>query len=189
MEGEHASLSGGICYSNLMAEQIIKKECHSVGCWQHLSLQPCVSIKAPGPSGGLFPLLFSISVFYLDLKWGLLRNSHLTASGAATFRSPFPRKVENAVACKRECCSPGRPCRSVQGGITIFRHAPCLGMRREGGDSRPAGIQRYLQKTPPSRLQGKPRLIEPSIIFVAKHILIVGLLWFLQSLKSLEIGH
>lgn len=102
MEGEHASLSGGICYSNFMAEQIIKKECHSVGCWQHLSLQPCVSIKAPGPSGGLFPLLFSIPVFYLDLKWGLLKNSHLTAGGAATFLRfpPLSTQVENAAACK-----------------------------------------------------------------------------------------
>lgn len=89
VEGEHASLSGGICYSNFIADQIIKKECHSVGCWQHLSLQPCVSIRGPRPSGGLFPLLFSFPVFYLDLKWGLLKNSHLPASGAATFRSPL----------------------------------------------------------------------------------------------------
>lgn len=46
----------------------------SVGCWQHFSLQLCVSIRGPGLSGGLFPLLFSISLFYLDLKWCSLNN-------------------------------------------------------------------------------------------------------------------
>lgn len=32
IEEEHASLSVRICYSNFMAGQIIKKECHSAGC-------------------------------------------------------------------------------------------------------------------------------------------------------------
>lgn len=44
---------------------------------------------------------------------------------------------------KRDPWSPGSPCRSVQGGITIFSHAACLEMQGggsaylEGGKSNP----------------------------------------------------
>lgn len=128
MEEGHASLSRGICYSNFMAGQIIKKECHSVGCWQRLSLQPCVSIRSPGLPGGLFLLLFSISVFYLDLKWSLLNILPLP------FYSPF-RKWEMLYCTRfhrRDLCSRGRWCRSVQGGITIFSFTVRLEMQRGG---------------------------------------------------------
>lgn len=140
IEEGHASLSGSICYSNFMAGQIIKKECHSVGCWQHFSLQPCVSIRSPGLSRGLFLLLFSISVFYLDLKWSLLNILLLP------FDSPF-RKWEMLCHMRfhmRDLSSRGRRWRSVQGGITIFSQCSVLKMQRREQGWEPARNNRPL---------------------------------------------
>lgn len=56
----------------LWQARLSRKECDIVGCWRLLSLQPCVSIRSRGLFRGLFFLIFSISVFYLDLMWVLL---------------------------------------------------------------------------------------------------------------------
>lgn len=81
----------------------------------------------------------------------------------------------------RERCSPGRPRRSVQGGITIFRHAACLGMRGGGGDSGPAGQPKVPAEG--SSCQGyKANLLPLRQVLspAAEHILVLGLLWFLD---------
>lgn len=60
----------GICYSNFMAGQIIRQECQRARADRLTTPQPsamCFHQLEPS-SGGLFPLLFSRSVFYLDLN-------------------------------------------------------------------------------------------------------------------------
>lgn len=60
----------GICYSNFMASQIIRQECQGARADRLTTPQPsAMRFHQPEPSsGGLFPLLFSRSVFYLDLN-------------------------------------------------------------------------------------------------------------------------
>lgn len=75
---------------------------------------------------------------------------------------------------ERERCSPGRPRRSVQGGITIFRHAACLGMQGGGGDSGPAGQPKVPAEG--SSCQGyKANLLPLSQVLspAAEHILVL----------------
>lgn len=130
----------------LWQARLSKKELQIVG-WRHLSLQPCVSIKSPGLPRGLFLPLFSISVFYLDLKWGLV--NILSCHSTPLFGSEkcFMRFH------KRDLCSQGRWYGSVQGGITIFSHAGCLEMQKGGAEG--TERQRSAQKSAFFKVKGQ----------------------------------
>lgn len=59
---------------------------------------------------------------------------------------------------KRHPGPPGSPCRSVQGGITIFRHAACLEIQGRGSEYREGG-ESYLKAQVKVTGQPQPRLL------------------------------
>lgn len=83
-------------------------------------------------------------------------------------------------------CSPGRWCRSVQGGITIFSHAACCGnAEREGGRTIPARCREAKQPAAERSSQGQ----RANPFFSAKfttHVLLTALWLLWGSLVNLS---
>lgn len=69
------------------------------------------------PSGGLFVPLFSISVFYLDLKWGSLHIPVLSFP----FLCQSLRLGSTGASAQGLALSLGATCRAIQGGISLAR--------------------------------------------------------------------
>lgn len=75
---------------------------------------------------------------------------------------------------KRDWCSLGRRCRSVQGGITIFSHAACLEMQR-GGTQYLEGTERQsnLQQSVSLKVIGQTFSSKPSLYYIFTECILV----------------